>query len=147
MGQKGDTRGTPTANDLVTTGRLNRIQLAWNRQFAGDTTQQLKDVLEKAESIFDSRQHYTKVMGVLQSSGAGKSRLMDEFSKLSVGICFTLRYGNQTGYPPGDIEVTTLLRDLATGQQNGKRSMEHATSVALLSAAVANSMRSFLCTK
>jgi hypothetical protein len=70
-------------------------------------------------------------MPIIQSSGAGKSQLMDEYAKTAVGINFTLRSGEQSGYPPGDVEITKCLQSAA-----GTRSTEHATVIALISTAV-----------
>ena len=131
----------------VATGLLNRIQQAWSRDFTGDTTTRFQDFLEKSESNFNSNKHYTKVIAVVQSSGAGKSRLMDELSKRSVGIVFTLRFGDQSGYPPGDIEVTKLLLNSVSRIVTAIESIEHTTCVALLSAAIEESMGSSLCSK
>jgi len=44
---------------------------------------------------------YAKLMTVAQPPGAGKPRLTDELSKKHVTVACTLRYGEQSGYPPG----------------------------------------------
>lgn len=51
-----------------------------------------------------------RAVSIVQSSGTGKSRLVDEISKSFLGISFALRLDGETGYPPGDHEITRYLR-------------------------------------
>ncbi|KAF8533710.1 hypothetical protein BDD12DRAFT_898077 [Trichophaea hybrida] len=81
-------------------------------------------VVNDAERIFDSEPYYAQLMPIVQSSGAGKSWLIDEYGKTAVRIVFTLRIGDQSGYPPGD-------------------STEYATVIAFLTSAVKLVMNEF----
>jgi hypothetical protein len=81
---------------------------------------------------FKGSKHYAKYMPIVQSSGAGKSRLVDEYGKRAVAIIFTLRRGQQGGYPPGDIEVTEFLH----AKERDEQAPVHATTVSLLAAAI-----------
>ena len=55
--------------------------------------------------------HYSKFTPTVQSSGVGKSQLLDEFSKKVLGILFTFRMNDDTGYPPGDPEIRKYILD------------------------------------
>jgi len=115
---------------------LDETKRAWKRDFIGVAAVCFSQVVEDEERKFNGERHYAKFMPIVQSSGAGKSRLIDEYSRSSVGITFTCRYGSQSGYPPGDVEVTTLLR--ASGAV--ETSDSHATVIALLAAATKHGM-------
>jgi hypothetical protein len=121
----------------VTIGDFARIKTAWRGDFFGDSITVFQSVVGNAQKRFNLNTDYAKFMPIVQSSGMEKSRLIDEYSKFSAGVIFTLRIENQSGYPPGDYEVTNLLRGAPTGN---RKSTAHATVVGLLSAAVAEGM-------
>ncbi|PBK68245.1 hypothetical protein ARMSODRAFT_976087 [Armillaria solidipes] len=52
---------------------------------------------------------YMAFMSITQSSGMGKSRLIDEFSKTHFVIPLNLRDPPSTGFPPSDKEVYSYL--------------------------------------
>jgi hypothetical protein len=119
--------------DRVVSSGFNSIQKAWKQDFSGSSLDVFRLVVNDAEKMFSSA-NYAKFMPIVQSSGAGKSRLVDEYGKTAVGIIFTLRHDKQAGYPPGDVEVTQLLRDSVYSRE--KRSTVHATIIAVLGSAV-----------
>ena len=51
----------------------------------------------------------------------GKSRLMDEISKSHLTILFTFRQNGESGFPPGDPEVTRFV-DKALSWKSDNRS-------------------------
>lgn len=61
------------------------------------------------QNEFPVTTYYSKTIPIIQSSGTGKSRLLDEISKELLTIPFVLRYRGSYGYPPGDTEVTEFL--------------------------------------
>ncbi|KAF8246830.1 hypothetical protein K440DRAFT_661732 [Wilcoxina mikolae CBS 423.85] len=75
--------------------------------------------------------YYCKLIPIIQSSGMGKSRLVDETSKDLFTISFTLRSGEESGYPPGDPEVTEYMD---SSLEMGDAHM-HARAAALIAAA------------
>ncbi|KAI9449302.1 hypothetical protein BJY52DRAFT_1227846 [Lactarius psammicola] len=54
---------------------------------------------------------YGRYFSILQSSGMGKSRLLDEFSKSYFLIPLNLRASTDRGYPPADAQVRHFLTD------------------------------------
>ena len=80
---------------------------------------------------------YSKVVPVVQSSGARKSRLLDRYGAERVGIIYTIRGKEELEYPPGDPEVAGFLGGSVEGLSIGKkRATEHAKMVCLLAATV-----------
>ncbi|KAI9430204.1 hypothetical protein H4582DRAFT_1820313, partial [Lactarius indigo] len=54
---------------------------------------------------------YGRYCSIIQSSGMGKSRLLDEFSKSYFMIPINLRHSEGQGYPPADHKVRNFLTD------------------------------------
>ena len=79
-------------------------------------------------------------MPIIQSSGTGKFRLVDELRKEALAISFTLRDNGETGYPPGDTEVTKYLKAGAHDEELVK----HARVIALFGASFTYGMSSYL---
>ncbi|KAA8898649.1 hypothetical protein FN846DRAFT_921275 [Sphaerosporella brunnea] len=97
----------------VTIGDFARIKTAWRGDFFGDSITVFQSVVGNAQKRFNLNTDYAKFMPIVQSSVMGKLRLIDEYSKFSAGVIFTLR-----------IEINRDIR----------RSTAHATVVGLLSA-------------
>ena len=94
---------------LVTAGSVQGLQAAWARPFQGNALVNLCTVLDSLEQRYPEASYYAKILPIIQSSGVGKSRLVDELCKSRVGLSFALRKKGQTGYPPGDVEVTEFF--------------------------------------
>lgn len=114
--------------------QLSKWHNAWGTRYHGDSLKTFLSVLQQHEIHFKEA-YYAKLLPILQSSGMGKSRLVHQFSKLCPAIIFTLRTAGQTGYPPGDVEITHFLRDAIFKH----RTEQHAVWVALISAALTKS--------
>jgi hypothetical protein len=112
---------------------LNRFRNARMHGFIGNAIDVFHEYVRSAEKNFMGAKHYAKYMPIVQSSGAGKSRLVDEYGKRAVGIIFTLRRGQQGGYPPGDIEVTKFLH---VKEGDRQQLPVHAMTISLLAAAI-----------
>lgn len=111
---------------------LTRIQAAWNQPYRGTTDAVLAELIRSESAEFEKTNHpYAKMMPVIQSSGAGKSRSIDQFSQKHLGVVYTFRLKNQTGYPPSDVEITSLLRQALISMPD-QRTQEHSTAVALI---------------
>ena len=105
----------------------------WRGAFLGDSLAVLKDLLLRREKEFQRDSTYGKTIPIIQSSGTGKSRLLDEISKQFLTISFVLRRPSQDGYPPGDTEITTFLTDLIYFLSQSDWGTElHARAVTLL---------------
>lgn len=57
-----------------------------------------------------SRQFYSKTIHLLQSSGAGKSRLAHEYGNIAPMVTFVIREPTRSGFPPSDEPVFNFLR-------------------------------------
>jgi hypothetical protein len=96
-----------------------------------ETTTTTRPVIERSSLKQRSTEHANLIE---QSSGTGKSRLMDEYATSRVGIIYTIRTGKQSGYPTGDLEVTNFLRSALETNSGKKRCTEHANVICLLAA-------------
>jgi hypothetical protein len=104
----------------------------WKRPFWGSSVNVLKKLLLDQEGIFQKDKFYAKSMTIIQSSGTGKSRLLDELSKELLTISFALRHPHKdVGWPPGDHEITNFLTGSTEYEVLGAR------AVAFLAAALA----------
>jgi hypothetical protein len=118
-------------------GSLKDIMKHWADDFQGVALTVLGRRLIRAERIFERAEkavnknqkknigHYAKTIDIVQSSGMGKSRLVDEMAKNVMTISFVLRKPGQTGFPPGDKEVLdfVLAGDANCMQNTHRRAM------------------------
>lgn len=109
---------------------LHKIQRAWNAPFVGEVGEIFHAIVGQAAKFEDD--YDAKVMSVVQSSGAGKSRLIDRYGINNLGVIFTFRTGFQSDYPPGDPEILRLLHGTFSPYSESKISTEHAIAVGLL---------------
>lgn len=118
---------------------LGRTQAAWNAPFVGEVGgifyaivgQEANKFEEEPNMAHGQRNCYAKVMPVVQSSGAGKSRLIDRYGINKLGVIFTFRTGFHSGYPPGDPEILQLLDGTLALNSKSKGPTEHASVVSL----------------
>ena len=89
-------------------GVFSRLHKDWTAEFLGGSALFLRDLILAEEREFQSNT-YAKMIPIIQSSGTGKSRLLDEISKEFLSISFVLRHPGENGFPPGDYEITTFL--------------------------------------
>jgi len=61
-----------------------------------------------------------------------KSKLLDQCCLVRLGILFTVPLHGQTGFPPGDVEITEVLLNSV-----GETKFQHTTIVAYLSITIA----------
>jgi hypothetical protein len=71
--------------------------------------QRIQKLEETMSAEVGAPTYYCKLIPILHSSGMGKSRLVNEIGKDIFTISFTLRSGEERGYPPGDPEITRFL--------------------------------------
>jgi hypothetical protein len=89
---------------------LTALSGDWKRPFRGGSLDLLRELLPDEEKAFDEYKFYAKSITILQSSGTGKSRLVDELGKEFLAISFVLRHhSDDTTWPPGDHEITKFL--------------------------------------
>jgi hypothetical protein len=100
---------SPEDDEIIRLGSVKDVHEAWERPYSGKTVDAFINTINAIERTFQIKKDYAKFIPIVQSSGVGKSRLIDQFSKRVPGISFTLRTPGQTGYPPGDPEITDYL--------------------------------------
>ena len=82
----------------------------WRDRFYGGSLNAFLENIFRYEAEWSASNHYSRTVSIVQSSGTGKSRLVDEIGKEFLSVSFALRLQGETGYPPGDLEVTNYLR-------------------------------------
>jgi len=84
----------------------------WCGNHGGDSLQALEVTIQhyQANWTSDYADGYSKSINIFQSSGMGKSRLADEMGKKNFQFAFVFRNPGDTGYPPGDTEITNYFR-------------------------------------
>ncbi|KAG9075833.1 hypothetical protein FRC06_009862, partial [Ceratobasidium sp. 370] len=116
---------------LATTSRRNRVQQvsgfktggdqlgatekAWHVPFVGPTAGLLRKAIDQmnTERGLDD---YANFMPIIQSSGMGKSRAVDEVARQVFTLPFNLRPPNDnTGYPKGDLSIPEWLSPGSVG--------------------------------
>ena len=88
----------------------------WSDGFLGGSLQALKwtllvneALIRAAESNDLLQEYYSKSLNLLQSSGTGKSKLLDELAKDNFTFTFVSRKESDTGFPPGDNDISRFL--------------------------------------
>ncbi|KAI0255367.1 hypothetical protein BJV78DRAFT_1279535 [Lactifluus subvellereus] len=82
-------------------------ELSWNASFVDQAV--LKALESHISQQMDQEHTYARFCSIVQSSGMGKSRLLDEFSKSHFLIPINLRPEGTKGFPPPDIAVRNFL--------------------------------------
>ena len=110
----------------------------WRSEFIGSSIDILRNLVLDEEEDFGTN-YYAKTIPIIQSSGTGKSRLLDEIGKEFLTMTFILRRPMEDGYPPGDSEITMFLigkGELITTKAR-LNAVLHARAVALLAGTLA----------
>ena len=117
---------------------LSGLYHEWRGEFIGGSVDILRNLVLGEETEFGVNR-YAKIIPIIQSSGTGKSRLLDEISKEFLTMYFTLRHPAEDGYPPGDPEITKILTDMGNMIITKARHnvILHARAVALLAGTLA----------
>ncbi|KAI0370060.1 hypothetical protein BV20DRAFT_315504 [Pilatotrama ljubarskyi] len=85
------------------------VSAAWQEPYRGSTSI-LESVLN--QYIKDSKgSHYARYASITQSSGTGKSRMVDEIARKI--FCIPMCLGTDQAYPPPDEEIVDMFKSLA----------------------------------
>lgn len=99
-------------NDDIIRLQIHSLHQQWSSTYLGEAMEALKDKLKSYHLRFKRNDSlYARIMPIVQSSGTGKSRLVNELGGSVLGISFTLREKASSGYPPGDPEVVRFLKE------------------------------------
>lgn len=99
----------------------------FQREFSGQGARYLQRHLQLVGATYDADYHYARVVPVIQSSGAGKSKTVVELAKLELGffVCVRDPPGEQVvSEPPRDEEVIPWLR---TAESDGEGKSKYKT--------------------
>lgn len=113
-----DTHRKEDSNESALSGVIGFLQQDWKLPYYPDSLDALKDYIQhyeravKAENVY-----YGKIVTFIQSSGMGKSRLVDAFGEECPMINLVLRKEGSTGYPPPDSEIVSLVTRQAVETQ------------------------------
>ncbi|KAI9566872.1 hypothetical protein HD554DRAFT_2174033 [Boletus coccyginus] len=94
---------------------------AWEVDYVGDVATVLLNRIKNSlpgkpdYSPSSTRSLYARYTAIIQSSGMGKSRAVDEVAKGELVIPMVLRPDNSTGYPPADPSIRNYLTDSKPG--------------------------------
>jgi len=101
----------PVETDDYKAATVTALHQQWSSNFFGESLFALKDKLRVYDTRFQQDNSlYGRIMSIIQSSGTGGSRLVNELGGTVFGICFSLRDNDSSGFPPGDPEVVKFLK-------------------------------------
>ncbi|KIL66156.1 hypothetical protein M378DRAFT_10426 [Amanita muscaria Koide BX008] len=81
---------------------------AWNEKYIGSAADCLYDTI-KCQCTRGDPIVYARYAAILQSSGMGKSRMIDELSKKHLVLPINLRPSSDNGFPAADVDVRVFL--------------------------------------
>jgi len=115
------------------------LEKDWINDYFPHSLQALRSLIREYQKLAVT-EYYPKTLVFVQSSGMGKSRLVDSFGQECPMINFILREEEATGFPPPDPEILKFLREkpppdkmnitLATSSSETSESPEGMTAVA-----------------
>jgi hypothetical protein len=112
----------PDDQGLFLSGTVTRH---WTTEFVGKSDELLINTLKAYENDFECAnaltKYYSKLVMLIQSSGAGKSRLADAVGERCTMITYVIR-DHPGGYPLADLEILTFLRAKYSTSQMEKMS-------------------------
>ncbi|KAH9977334.1 hypothetical protein BGW80DRAFT_1443580 [Lactifluus volemus] len=94
---------------------LSPAERSWMSNFA--CREVLKGLEEHVQNQIKSSHRYARYCSIVQSSGMGKSRLLDEFAKEHFVIPVNLRESGTRGFPPPDVVFATSLHRSTSKKQ------------------------------
>ena len=113
-----DTHRKEDSNESALSGVIEFLQKDWKVPYYPDSLDALKDYIQHYEQLIEAENaYYGKIVSFIQSSGMGKSRLVDAFGEKCPMINLVLRKEGSTGYPPSDGEIVSLVTRQAVETQ------------------------------
>ncbi|KAF8806794.1 hypothetical protein BYT27DRAFT_7233606 [Phlegmacium glaucopus] len=111
---------TPSQSQLARGDGHLATMLSWDEAYIGEAHEVLYETI--TSQIQSEPQAYARYQAIVQSSGMGKSRMVDELSKQHLVIPINLR-NEGSGFPPGDAQVLDFLKPVPFDQiESYKRS-------------------------
>lgn len=118
----------PKTRDTVD---VRPIRAHWRDHFRGESIEAFFEALQRWNN--SSVPYYSKSLHIIQSSGAGKSRLIQQCGETVMTTSFVVRAaavaGKSTGFPPADPEIYEIFVKPGVG---GPRDLLQAVAFAFL---------------
>ncbi|KAI9464318.1 hypothetical protein HD554DRAFT_2315894 [Boletus coccyginus] len=115
-------RPPPPPPRRETSEEVSATERAWNVDYVGDVATVLLNRIKgslpdpkRKDTPSSTSGLYARYMAIIQSSGMGKSRAVDEIAKGELVIPMILRPDDSTGYPPADPGIRNYLTDSSPG--------------------------------
>ncbi|KAH8113152.1 hypothetical protein DFH11DRAFT_1728064 [Phellopilus nigrolimitatus] len=114
--------GDPPEEVTSTTMPQEKATLAgWERQYVGSTVDELWRHILRCFDAATRPDKYVNICPIIQSSGTGKSRAVDQLSTTHFVLPFCLRLRGSSGFPPGDHQIREFLtREVETKSETLK---------------------------
>ncbi|KIL63618.1 hypothetical protein M378DRAFT_24971 [Amanita muscaria Koide BX008] len=103
-----------------TSSSYSATEKAWNEQYIGSAADRFYDTI-KGQCTRGDPVVYARYASILQSSGMGKSRMIDELSKKHLVLPINLRPSSDEGFPAADVDVRIFLTVGETEKDNMHR--------------------------
>ncbi|THH18797.1 hypothetical protein EUX98_g8894, partial [Antrodiella citrinella] len=101
---------------------------SWKQEFVGDAHIELKDHII---SHWKDKEHYAPYCTIVESTGTGKSRMVDEFSRANFTLTVNLRDPPAQGFPPSDDKVYKYFEPESLGAKTLDELWVHVTAFML----------------
>lgn len=85
------------------------LRTHWKNPYLGSACVRLRDTVQNYQQK-SSPEFYSKTIYLLQSSGAGKSRMAHKYGNMVPMVTFVIRDPTNSGFPPSDEPVFNFLR-------------------------------------
>jgi hypothetical protein len=132
------------SGDAHVHGHVRDVYQGWTRDYVGSGVERFMETLTGNNNDFSPSEIYARFIPIIQSSGTGKSRLIDQFSMQVPGIMYTCRRVGDRGFPSGDDEIRDYLQyHLKTPDENKHFQNALTKVVALFAATVTESQYNF----
>ncbi|KAI0258043.1 hypothetical protein BC834DRAFT_975730 [Gloeopeniophorella convolvens] len=108
---------TPSLDD--TEEEKQMVLESWDLQYRGNATDVLLNII--SDYLKTKRTNYAPLASIINSSGTGKSRMVDELAKTIISVPMCLRDKDSTGFPPADGSLRDWFAELP---KSGKEETE-----------------------
>ncbi|KAI0261148.1 hypothetical protein BC834DRAFT_490945 [Gloeopeniophorella convolvens] len=108
---------TPPQDDTEEEKRM--VLESWDLQYQGNATHVLLDII--SDYLRTDRNNYAPLASIINSSGTGKSRMIDELAKTIISVPMCLRDAGSKGFPPADDDLRSWLVPRQTDREETER--------------------------
>ncbi|KAI0257999.1 hypothetical protein BC834DRAFT_1046315 [Gloeopeniophorella convolvens] len=115
---------TPSLDD--TEEEKQMVLESWDLQYRGNATDVLLNII--SDYLKTKRTNYAPLASIINSSGTGKSRMVDELAKTIISVPMCLRDKDSTGFPPADGSLRDWFAELPkSGKEETEKKLHEAS--------------------